>query len=151
MSNSLKNTKPTRIGECLTIMTKLADNEPKKEIDLRQVGADDLKSIQKQDPFMYYSIPGVRSATVLLRDIDTSNLGASLMSRNCVSCPSRLRTQDNAPSSQKVARRTCISFECYPDLIFEDLLDDGEDLDMGDADGALGFLDFLMAASSDQK
>ncbi|KAL7536576.1 hypothetical protein ACHAXR_007250 [Thalassiosira sp. AJA248-18] len=114
------------------------------EIDLRQVDADDFKSIQKQDPFMYYSIPGVRSATVLMKDIDTSNLGASSMSRTCVSHPSRLQTQDKASPSQKVTRSTCISFECHPDLLLEDFVNDDKDLDI---EASLDFLNFSVAAS----
>ena len=80
------------------------EKKPKKEVDIKNITSrDDLKSIQTQDPFMYYSIPEVRSARVLMKDIDMSNL---------------------SPRSQKVSRRTCISFECHPDLLFEDLLNE---------------------------
>ena len=99
-----------RIGESITVPSKLADEKPKKEVDLKHITSlDELKSIQKQDPFMYFSIPGVRSAQVLMKDIDMSNLlGASA----------------EAGRSQKVSRMTCISFECHPDLLLDDSLDD---------------------------
>ena len=93
-----------RVGESITVPTKLMEKKPKKEVDIKNITSrDDLKSIQTQDPFMYYSIPEVRSANVLMRDIDMSNL---------------------SPRSQKVSRRTCISFECHPDLLYEDLLNE---------------------------
>ena len=93
-----------RVGESIMVPTKLMENKPKKTVDIKNITSlDDLNSIQKQDPFMYYSIPEVRSAKVLMRDIDMSNL---------------------SPRSQKVSRRTCISFECHPDLLFEDLLNE---------------------------
>ena len=105
-----------RIGESITVPSKLADEKPKKEVDLKHITSlDELKSIQKQDPFMYFSIPGVRSAQVFMKDIDTSNLlGASAEAGH----------QDVAPRSQKVSRMTCISFECHPDLLLDDSLDD---------------------------
>ena len=86
-------------------------NEPKKTVDLKYITSlDDLKSIKKQDPFMYYSIPGARKATVLMRDIDLSNLiGAGQA------------VQGETPqASQKVSRSTRISFECHPDLLLND-------------------------------
>ena len=64
-----------------------------------------------------------------MKEIDTSNLGeASGVSRNCVSCPSRLESvRSNTSQSNKVTRSSCISFECHPDLLLKNLLDDGED------------------------
>ena len=103
-----------RIGESIVVPTKLMDEKPKKEVDIKNITSqDDLKSIQKQDPFMYYSIPEVRSARVLMRDIDMSNL---------------------SPRSQKVSRSTCISFECHPDLLLENLLNDLDGLDFEGAE-----------------
>ena len=76
-----------------TISTK-----PKQEMNLKCIKSlDDLKSIKQQDPFMYYSIPGVRDAKLRMKDdadIDyTSNLGVSvlgMMKRDIKSCPSRI-------------------------------------------------------------
>ena len=87
---------------------------------------------------MYYSIPAVRSATMLLKDVDTSNLGASLF--NTSSCPTRLHShalQRNISQVQplKVAKRSSIlSVECHPDLLLEDMEDDldEEDLNLGE-------------------
>ena len=148
-----------------TVTVKTIPTKPKREININNIKSiDDLQSIKRQDPFMYYSIPGVRSAKILMKDdsdIDTSNLGVSSLKsmRNCTSCPSRIPTSNTktkrrtvrqqgstknddwdqqeeqaSPPSQKIERSTCISFECYPDLLLDDdLFDDDED-DLGDVD-----------------
>ena len=132
-----------RVGECHGIKTEqISKKKPKKEIDIRNISTDDLKSIQRQDPFMYYSIPGVRSAKLFMKEIDSSNLG---LNRNCGSCPSRLGSvHDNAPEPHKVTRSSCISFECHPDLLLEGLLDadDNGNILLDDVEDPL---DWLMA------
>ena len=130
-------------------MVKTKFTKPEKEIDTKDINTtDDLKAIKKHDPFAYYSIPAVRSAKVLFKDdmdVDMSNLQESGLRRNCTSCPSRMQTsrarpvktsrnddweqeqQEEEPqssSTQKVSRSTRISFECHPDLILDDLLDE---------------------------
>ena len=105
----------SRIGESISAPTKTTDDKPKKTVDLKYITSlDDLKSIKKEDPFMYYSIPGARKATVLMQAIDLSNLiGAG-----------QAVVQDETPqaASQKVSRSTRISFECHPDLLLADML-----------------------------
>ena len=117
--------------ESISVKTKFETKKPSKEIDIMNISADDLKSIRQQDPFLYYSIPGVRSANLLMMDIDDTNLGASeLLNRASISRPPRLESnQDqNTDESQKVARSSCISFECYPDMILDDEIpSDGEE------------------------
>ena len=104
-----------RIGESISAPTKTTDDKPKKTVDLKYITSlDALKSIKKEDPFMYYSIPGARKATVLMQAIDLSNLiGAG-----------QVAVQDETPqaASQKVSRSTRISFECHPDLLLADML-----------------------------
>jgi len=109
-----------RIGESISAPTQTTDDKPKETVDLKYItslGA--LKSIKKQDPFMYYSIPGARRATVLMQEaIDLSNLKAGEA------------VQDETPqASQKVSRSTRISFECHPHLLLADMLDDFHGLD----------------------
>ena len=109
----------TRIGERILVPTKLTDEKPKKQVNLTNVTAEDLKSLKNQDAFMYYSIPFVRSAELLMRDIDISNLGAS----------GQAASRRRAPQSQLVSRSSRISTECHPDLLYEDLFF-AEKLDM---------------------
>ena len=137
-----------KIGEVIKVPTE--PRKPKKQIDLKTVSsANDLKSLQKQDPFLYYSIPGVRRASLLGRDVDTSDLVTSGMARNCISCPARLE-QDKAQQTQTVTRRSCISFECHPDLLLEDMLDDTDD-DFAVEDGDEDLLDFFMDISANRQ
>ena len=114
-SNSEEISIVARIGESISVPTKTTDAKPKKTVDLKYITSlDDLKSIKKEDPFMYYSIPGARRATVLMQAIDLSNL---IGARQAV-------VQDETPqaASQKVSRSTRISFECHPDLLLADML-----------------------------
>ena len=115
-----------RIGESIMVPTKLMENKPKKTVDIKNITSlDDLNSIQKQDPFMYYSIPEVRSARVLMRDIDMSNL---------LGGGGRAVQELAPPRSQKVSRSTRLSFECHPDLLLENLLNDLDGLDFEGAE-----------------
>jgi hypothetical protein len=101
-----------------TVSTK---GEPiqQKVIDTRNLTEEDLKTLRKQDPFLYFSIPAVRTATLLSRDVDMASLQGGQCSRRA-SCPSRI---DSTPPT-KVERRTCISFECHTDLLLEDCFDE---------------------------
>eukprot|EP00985_Skeletonema_marinoi_P031869 scaffold37836_cov79-Skeletonema_marinoi.AAC.1 len=56
-----------------TVSTK---GEPiqQKVIDTRNLTEEDLKTLRKQDPFLYFSIPAVRTATLLSRDVDMASL-----------------------------------------------------------------------------
>ena len=80
----------------------------KKVLDIKSINSlEDLKSLKRQDPFMYYSIPAVHSAKILMKDdvdIDTSNLGVSKIIRKYVSCPSRMRTTNRRRVSDSSGR-----------------------------------------------
>jgi len=101
-----------------TVFTK---GEPiqQKVIDTRNLTEEDLKTLRKQDPFLYFSIPAVRTATLLSRDVDMASLQGGQCSRRA-SCPSRI---ESTPPT-KVERRTCISFECHTDLLLEACFDE---------------------------
>ena len=107
-----------QVGE--TIRAKIETQPPEpKTLALKTVSNDDLKSIKKKDPFLYYSIPGVRSARLLGKEVDTANLGTCKIR----SCPSSLFTKSRRvyQPALTATRRKRISFECHPDLLFEDL------------------------------
>lgn len=91
-----------------------------KVIDLKDIDASDLKSIREQDPFLYNSIPGVRSANLLGREIDTSDLGTCQF-KSTICCPSRSWTAQGEAHSKTVTRSTRISYECHPDLLYDDI------------------------------
>ena len=60
---------------------------------------------------MYYSIPAVRSAALLNKEVDMSKLDevSTVMKRNCTSCPSRMMTQqfDNSRTVERARDRGC--------------------------------------------
>ena len=101
-----------------------------KVIDTRNLTEEDLKTLKKQDPFLYFSIPAVRTATLLNRDVDMASLQGGQCSRRA-SCPSRI--ESTPPTTTKVERRTCISFECHTDLLLEDFFDEMADDDEFDS------------------
>jgi len=107
-----------------TVPTKGSEEEEDpaktKFIDTEHLNEDELKTLKKEDPFSYYSIPTVRAATVRRGSIDMSSMqqdggGSAARQSRRMSCPYRI---DSTPT--KVARRTCISFECHPDIFLDD-------------------------------
>ena len=76
------------------------------EIDLRQLSESDIASLQKQDPFMYHSIPAVYKARLNLERIDHSTVVPS----------------DTSNTSSVVTRKTRISTESYNEsFLYTDL------------------------------
>ena len=117
-------------GPAPATATTVEEHSPKKAkvIDTAHLKEEDLKALKKEDPFLYYSIPGVRAATIQSnRSVDMSSLHGGVIHRRA-SCPSRI---ESTPT--KVERRSSISFECHPDLLLENLEDDDElDVDFDD-------------------
>ena len=57
---------------------------------------------------------------MLMKDVDTSDLSASsTIKRSCFSSPSRLETVQGK-AQETVVRKSCISFECHPDLLLDE-------------------------------
>ena len=91
----------------LTASTFCDPSEP-VEIDTSTLSAEDLQSLKKDDPFLYYSIPAVRRAnftTAGKPDLSSSS---------------------GEPSNTIVKRSTRVSFECHVDLALEGLLEELE-------------------------
>mmetsp|Transcript_15285 Transcript_15285/g.26095 ORF Transcript_15285/g.26095 Transcript_15285/m.26095 type:complete len:167 (-) Transcript_15285:151-651(-) len=120
-------------GETTMKMKVRPRAEERVQISLSSKSADDLASIKKRDPFLYYSIPGVRKATMLMRDIDASNLGNSDVERSA-SSPARMETALSNTKSQIVTRKSAISFECPLEVHMEDLFSSDEDCEEFDED-----------------
>ena len=94
-----------KIGDRLTVKTRFTKRKPKM-MDVGNLSADDLHSLREEDPFMYFSIPGA---------FDTSRVEGSQID---------LRAGQEKAPSQMVSRRSCVSTECDPFLLMDDLLDD---------------------------
>ena len=131
------STAATTNAQCFTVptkdpaMTRTEEQAQKKVIDTRYLKEEDLKTLKEQDPFLYYSIPGVRAATILSNgSVDMSSLRCGVSPRRA-SCPSRIES-----TPFKVERRTCISFECHTDLLLEDCFDEMAELSLEGGDDA---------------
>ena len=112
-------TVPTKGGDSATQTTQ------KKMIDTSLLNEEDLQTLKRQDPFLYYSIPAVLTATQLRRDVDMSRLNGGMSSLK-VSYPSRIGSA-SSNTSTTVERKSRISFECHTDAIMEGLIDDMDD------------------------
>ena len=97
-----------------------AETEP-KEVDVGNLSIEDLQSLKEQDPFLYYSIPGVRRAELHSQEVDMSKLLVDDRSGRGSSCPTARHEESEAStSSTKVKRCTRLSFECHTDVLLED-------------------------------
>mmetsp|Transcript_3966 Transcript_3966/g.8387 ORF Transcript_3966/g.8387 Transcript_3966/m.8387 type:complete len:161 (+) Transcript_3966:38-520(+) len=92
-----------------------------KGLDLRSMTAEDLKLLQKKDPFLYYSIPEIHKAEISFKEVDYSSA-----------------TQ----SAYHVRRKTRVSCEGHTTMVMDELF--GDELD-GLEHESLGELDDLLA------
>ncbi len=102
-----------------------ADPTPREVKVNNSLSAQDLKSLKKNDPFLYYSIPGVRNATVRAELVDMHQVARNGLNEHCQSSPASMQT--TSESVAKVKRCTRVSFECHTDLLLD--LDELEALD----------------------
>eukprot|EP00984_Skeletonema_dohrnii_P004603 scaffold1634_cov118-Skeletonema_dohrnii-CCMP3373.AAC.1 len=114
--------------EILKLASRLSPANPAPtEVNVdKSLSAQDLKYLKKRDPFLYYSIPGVRDATIRLEhaDVDMHQIAQNGLKRCC-------HTSFTSEPVAKVKRCTRISFECHIDLLL-DLDELTDDLDLAD-------------------
>ncbi|KAL3793819.1 hypothetical protein HJC23_006179 [Cyclotella cryptica] len=93
-----------------TILVPTFSSEPRKtkQIDVSKLTEGDIQSLQKDDPFMYYSIPGISEAELLRETVDYSNLSSLI--------------QGDGSCSGVVSRRSRLSTECDYAVLFKDLM-----------------------------
>ena len=93
-------------------------------------GKGSMKSVnnKEEDPFMWYSNQETRMNAMLLKD---SDIPATATATN---------------NNKKVVRKTRISFEIHPSLLFDDITF-GSDLEDQDDDD--GYFDFIQALFDD--
>ena len=115
--------------------TRRSIEKKTEKVDLKNLSTSDLKSLKKNDPFMYYSIPSVRDASFFLEDIDIANIDKQSIRHNCTPCPSGIKTIKSMSSEQSISRKSRISFECHIDLLmqgyFDEESEEEEDDDLG--------------------
>ena len=122
------------------VKTKLGDvNTNEQYYDITDISADELHLIKEQDPFLYYSIP---TPTKVHQDPPRDRKRGSctsLSSSSSESSSSSTSTEDRPFMQQqptrRVSRKSCISVECHPDLLMDDIFNfnnvDLDDMDMG--------------------
>lgn len=82
-----------------------ASKDPKpKQIHTNGLSFKDLSILRKKDPFLYYSIPEIKSSRLKMKNMELPS------------------SQATADKPCKVTRQSRISFECHPDLLIEDLM-----------------------------
>ena len=91
-----------------------------RAMDIKELSKEELESLKENDPFMYYSIPGIRMATLFGKDNNASDK-VSLCSPHHVSDgeqePAFKRAKtSSSKSTTTVLRQTRISFEAPMDL-----------------------------------
>lgn len=101
----------------VSVPTKDHSNVDRKELDINGLSEDDFMSLHKIDPFMFYSIPGIRKACICLHEVDYSDLNALL-----ISGPDNAQQRHGqAGLNTKVQKSTAISFEAHPSALLEDI------------------------------
>ncbi len=116
------------------------------EIDTKTLDAEGLKKLEKEDPFLYHSIPAVSSSTRFWDDVDLKEVqhpSRETMKRSMDSCPAKMFTFTSSRSSgiarcemTTVKRRTRISHEVHTSLltIDDDQFDSNDESDDDDDD-----------------
>ena len=108
-------------GSVQFLLVPTITEKESQTIDMQSMNAEEIKALQTKDPFLYYSIPGVREAAIALKEVDLSQANKSA-----------------------VSRKTRVSFETDTSVLVEDLLESELDgLEYPD-DAGLGELDDLI-------
>ena len=94
-------------------------SQKKVIVDTTHLSAQDLKTLKKQDPFLYYSLPSSVRRNAATADGAGRNSDMDYMSSPLTGKSSTPTTKS---TSTKVERRSCISFDCHTDLVLEDEL-----------------------------
>mmetsp|Transcript_26564 Transcript_26564/g.55773 ORF Transcript_26564/g.55773 Transcript_26564/m.55773 type:complete len:153 (+) Transcript_26564:139-597(+) len=122
-------------------MSEKDDKSLWKTVDIDDLKTDDdLETLKKDDPFLYYSIPAVRRSEFLNEDICVTKILRSGMPRH-QSCPGRMEVHQPGPRS--ISRRTRISFECHDSLIMGNMAGFVDSVEKDDDDPILDILDIF--------
>ena len=99
-----------------TIQVPTNMNKPADQVfDLSSLSETDLKSLESSNPFLYNSITEVYKAKLKIEKVDHSELVSPKTS------PSRTSRKQGMSSAPKVVRRKSrLSTESHPSLIFDD-------------------------------
>ncbi len=137
---------PSAAGSFQQVTVPTDPWRPGKQVNIKNLSSADLLSLKKNDAFSYYSIPAVRSAALLNKEVDLSKLNESTFKR---SCPSRTQTTSKV-SPETVPRASRVSFECHIDQLLTEIMEVMEELEFEDSDDVLlSLLDKTIASDFD--
>ena len=124
-ANDVSNLEWPVRASCYRVRTATADPTPTQVDVNKSISAQELKSLKKRDPFLYYSIPGVRDAAVRLEDADMHQIVQNGLNRKSQSCSARIQGSGSGTSEPAVQVQRCtrLSFESYPDLLWDEMDD----------------------------
>jgi len=113
-----------KVGECKKMKMKTGPTRP-MTVNIDDATTDTLNLIKYQDSFLFHSIQQVRRSEMLGKDTDTSNSGtcSQTRKRNSSALGSSSDQEQRNAQPQTVTRSSCISFECHPSLLLEELLE----------------------------
>ena len=101
----------------ISVPTFAQKMQNKQQISKNIMSSQDLALLKMSDPFLYFSIPAVRNAVFLNEDVDASTV--TMLSRKKYG-GSLSKVKENRHFA--VDRKSCVSFECHVNLIFEHML-----------------------------
>mmetsp|Transcript_30093 Transcript_30093/g.64939 ORF Transcript_30093/g.64939 Transcript_30093/m.64939 type:complete len:160 (-) Transcript_30093:302-781(-) len=109
---------PTNLGS--TPRTK------QRQIDLNRISETDLKTLQHEDPFMYYSIPTAAYYNSNNNNSSSNNSSSSNSNYNAIVSnlvpPAREQDEEPPEGTCLVTRKSRLSTECHMDVMMEEIL-----------------------------
>ena len=70
---AMKNSKDSIISRHVVPTKDFDGHQVTRNLDVMKLSKEDVDTLKKTDPFMYYSLPGVHRATMTLEEVDHSN------------------------------------------------------------------------------
>jgi hypothetical protein len=121
--------------EQVYVVPTFAEETEEEQVSLNGVSTQELAELKTRDSFMYYSIPQVRKAEMLYKDVDESILASE-------------------GSAQVAKRQKRLSVECHHAKLLDDQVFDsntGGDVDSEDDGVEEDFLDSYLAQLNRQR
>jgi hypothetical protein len=146
-----KPAKPVTSSRCQGVFSvPTIFEKPIVQMNLDDMDSADVKALKKKDPFMYYSISEVRTAAVRDQELDTACFDAVPTNFSGPPSKKQKQTEGERRKSRIVTRKSCVSYEVHPDLLF---LDDLSSLNVSrtSALDSSGFYDLLSMLEQSQK
>ena len=111
-----------------TVSDEDSYDDRRKEIDTSKLSQEDLRSLQKSDPFLYYSIPSIRRSSYLFGNGNDDDISSH--DNEDSTFPKQAEQEQTKRRKSIVQRTSRISTEAHPGLIYDDILSELPSLDV---------------------